>query len=69
MKKITIYSGDPCPYCNAAKALLKTKNSQRKQSQIEINQITSKTSQSLAKTVSKITEIDKDKPLISSSYT
>ena len=26
MKKITIYSGDPCPYCNAAKALLKTKN-------------------------------------------
>ena len=26
MKKITIYSGDPCPYCNAAKALLKTKD-------------------------------------------
>ena len=26
MKKITIYSGDPCPYCAAAKALLKTKN-------------------------------------------
>ena len=26
MKKITMYSGDPCPYCNAAKALLKTKN-------------------------------------------
>ena len=26
MKKVTIYSGDPCPYCSAAKALLKTKN-------------------------------------------
>ena len=26
MKKITMYSGDPCPYCGAAKALLKTKN-------------------------------------------
>jgi len=26
MKKVTIYSGDPCPYCAAAKALLKTKN-------------------------------------------
>ena len=26
MKKITMYSGDPCPYCNAANALLKTKN-------------------------------------------
>ena len=26
MKKITIYSGDPCPYCAAAKALLKSKN-------------------------------------------
>ena len=26
MKKITIYSGDPCPYCSAAKALLQTKN-------------------------------------------
>ena len=26
MKKITMYSGDPCPYCAAAKALLKTKN-------------------------------------------
>ena len=26
MKKVTMYSGDPCPYCNAAKALLKTKN-------------------------------------------
>ena len=26
MKKITIYSGDPCPYCGAAKALLKSKN-------------------------------------------
>ena len=26
MKKITMYSGDPCPYCNAAKALLKTKS-------------------------------------------
>ena len=25
MKKVTMYSGDPCPYCNAAKALLKTK--------------------------------------------
>ena len=21
-----MYSGDPCPYCNAAKALLKSKN-------------------------------------------
>ena len=28
MKKITIYSGDPCPYCNAAKALLKTKKNE-----------------------------------------
>ena len=26
MKKVTIYSGDPCTYCAAAKALLKTKN-------------------------------------------
>ena len=25
MKKITMYSGDPCPYCKAAKALLNTK--------------------------------------------
>ena len=25
MKKVTMYSGDPCPYCKAAKALLKTK--------------------------------------------
>ena len=28
MKKITMYSGDPCPYCGAAKALLKSKNIQ-----------------------------------------
>ena len=26
MKKVTVYSGDPCPFCNAAKALLKSKN-------------------------------------------
>ena len=26
MKKKTMYSGDPCPYCGAAKALLKSKN-------------------------------------------
>tara|TARA_Y100000591_G_C21764699_1_gene662115 strand:- start:446 stop:700 length:255 start_codon:yes stop_codon:yes gene_type:complete len=26
MKKVTIYSGNPCPYCSAAKALLKSKN-------------------------------------------
>ena len=26
MKKVTIYSGDHCPYCRAAKALLKSKN-------------------------------------------
>ena len=26
MKKITIYSGNPCPFCAAAKALLKTKD-------------------------------------------
>ena len=26
MKKVTMYSGDPCPFCGAAKALLKTKN-------------------------------------------
>ena len=26
MKKITMYSGDPCPYCGAAKALLKSKD-------------------------------------------
>ncbi len=26
MKKVTIYSGYPCPYCDAAKALLKSKN-------------------------------------------
>ena len=26
MKKITLYSGDPCSYCGAAKALLKSKN-------------------------------------------
>ena len=25
MKKVTLYSGDPCPFCYAAKALLKTK--------------------------------------------
>ena len=28
MKKVTMYSGNPCPYCGAAKALLKTKNVQ-----------------------------------------
>ena len=26
MKKITIYSGNPCPFCAAAKALIKTKD-------------------------------------------
>ena len=26
MKKVTMYSVDPCPYCGAAKALLKSKN-------------------------------------------
>ena len=26
MKKVTLYSGDPCPFCSAAKALLKTKD-------------------------------------------
>ena len=26
MKKVTMYSGDPCPYCGAAKALLKSKS-------------------------------------------
>ena len=26
MKKVTMYSGDPCPYCGAAKALLKSKH-------------------------------------------
>ncbi len=26
MKKVTMYSGDPCSFCEAAKALLKTKN-------------------------------------------
>ena len=26
MKKVTIYTGNPCPYCAAAKSLLKTKN-------------------------------------------
>ncbi len=26
MKKVTMYSGDPCTYCGAAKALLKSKN-------------------------------------------
>ena len=26
MKKVTMYSGNPCPYCGAAKALLKSKN-------------------------------------------
>ena len=26
MKKVTMYTGNPCPYCSAAKALLKTKN-------------------------------------------
>ena len=26
MKKVTMHSGDPCRYCAAAKALLKTKN-------------------------------------------
>ena len=26
MKKVTMYTGNPCPYCAAAKALLKTKN-------------------------------------------
>ena len=25
MKKVTMYSGDPCSFCDAAKALLKTK--------------------------------------------
>ena len=26
MKKVTIYTGRPCSYCDSAKALLKTKN-------------------------------------------
>ena len=26
MKKATMYTGDPCSFCEAAKALLKTKN-------------------------------------------
>ena len=26
MKKVIMYTGDPCPFCEAAKALLKTKN-------------------------------------------
>jgi len=26
VKKVTIYTGDPCPFCAAAKALLKSKN-------------------------------------------
>ena len=26
MKKVTIYTGDPCSFCEAAKALLKSKN-------------------------------------------
>ena len=26
MKKVTMYSGTPCSYCEAAKALLKSKN-------------------------------------------
>jgi glutaredoxin 3 len=26
MKKVILYTGDPCPYCAAAKALLKSKN-------------------------------------------
>ncbi len=28
MKKVTMYTGDPCSFCDAAKALLKTKNVQ-----------------------------------------
>ena len=26
MKKVTMYTGSPCSFCEAAKALLKTKN-------------------------------------------
>ena len=26
MKKVTVYSGESCPHCEAAKALLKSKN-------------------------------------------
>ena len=26
MKKVTMYTGDPCSFCESAKALLKTKN-------------------------------------------
>ena len=32
MKKVTIYTGHPCPRCDEAKALLKSKN-------IEFNEI------------------------------
>ena len=28
MKKVTIYTGDPCPFCAAAKALLVSKNAE-----------------------------------------
>ena len=28
MKKVTIYSGETCPHCSAAKALLKSKNAE-----------------------------------------
>ena len=31
MKKITMYSGDPCPFCGAAKALLKSKNIEKEE--------------------------------------
>ena len=35
MKKVTMYTGNPCPFCEAAKALLKSKNVEIEELDIE----------------------------------
>ncbi len=48
MKKILIYSGETCPHCSAAKALLKSKNAEYEE--IDIWKDPSKAKEMLQKT-------------------
>ena len=48
MKKIIIYSGETCPHCSAAKALLKSKNAEYEE--IDIWKDPSKAKEMLQKT-------------------
>ena len=48
MKKVIIYSGETCPHCSAAKALLKSKNVEYEE--IDIRKNPSKAKEMLQKT-------------------